>query len=61
MERSREKIVDFSLCKFCTNWKTNEIDEPCAECLDYASNWDSRRPIHFEDNGELIKLLKKES
>lgn len=59
MERSHEKIVSFIFCKWCTNKDTDQTKEPCADCLDHPSNIDSRRPIHFADNGSLPKKFKK--
>lgn len=54
----RDKIVQFTLCQYCEHWKKSESEEPCCDCLDNPSNVESRRPIHFKDNGSLTKLLK---
>ena len=59
MELSHDKIVNFALCRYCQHWLLPEHEEPCSDCLDYASNVDNRRPIHFKDTGELEKLIKK--
>lgn len=59
MEREHQKIVRFIFCKWCTNKNTDEINEPCADCLDHPANIDSIRPIHFVDDGTLPKELKR--
>lgn len=56
---NREKIVSFQFCRFCEHKNKLESDEPCCDCLDYPSNIDSRRPIHFKDNGSLERYLKR--
>lgn len=50
-----EKIVDFRWCTKCKYFELDETKEPCAECLDYASNTYSRRPVNFKakDDKEL--------
>ena len=60
MNRDREKIVRFELCNLCVHKDLDEINEPCADCLDYPVNIDSQRPIHFESNG-ILPPSKKES
>lgn len=59
MERSHQKIVKFIFCNWCVNKNTDEINEPCAECLENPVNWDSVRPIHFEPNNDFDKKEKK--
>ena len=59
MERSHQKIVKFMFCKWCVNKDLDEINEPCAECLEYPVNWDSVRPIHFKPNNDFSKQFKK--
>ena len=61
MENHRydEHIVNFYLCNFCEHKNKAENEEPCCDCLDYAGNLNSRRPIHFKDNGLLAKYLKE--
>ena len=56
----REKIVNFNLCNYCVHKDISEEDEPCCDCLDYASNIDSRRPIHFKSNGVLTNEQLRE-
>lgn len=57
--RIHEKIVDFRYCKFCEHKNVSDQEEPCVDCLDYAGNIDSRRPIHFKDNGSFAAFLKR--
>ncbi len=58
MELSHDKIVNFTLCNYCQYKDNPEYAEPCSDCLDNATNVDSRRPIHFKDTGELEKIFK---
>ena len=36
-------------CKKCKHCKTDEIDEPCIECLDYGGNENTTQPVMFEE------------
>lgn len=54
----RQKIVDFTFCRFCKNKSKKEYEEPCNDCLDNPTNTESKRPIHFKDNGSFEKLQK---
>lgn len=56
--RIRDKIVRFELCNCCEHKNKPESAEPCCDCLDYPSNINSQRPIHFKDNGSLASYLK---
>ena len=45
-----EKHVDFD--KWCETCKWKNMDgweEPCIECLDYATNTDSTKPVMWEE------------
>ena len=53
-----EHFANFAFCKFCEYKNKAESDEPCCDCLDYPTNIESHRPIHFKDNGSLAKALK---
>lgn len=45
---STSKIVDFSMCKTCRFYETNEAEEPCHECLHTPARDDgSRKPIRY--------------
>ena len=55
---SREKIVSFVYCRFCEHKEKKEASNPCDDCLDHPTNIDSRRPIHFKDNGSLARITK---
>lgn len=36
-------------CKKCKHDKTKEIDVPCAECLGEPLNWNTHRPVKYEE------------
>lgn len=59
MDRSHEHFANFYLCNYCIHKSKKESEEPCNDCLDYPVNVDSRRPIHFKDNGSLSRALKE--
>ena len=56
---NHEHIVSFVFCKFCEHKDKAESEEPCCDCLEYPTNLESYRPIHFKDNGSLAKLIKR--
>jgi len=42
-------IVDYETwCPVCKNYKTDESEEPCNDCLAMPVNEDSRKPIKWE-------------
>lgn len=50
MSDTKEKIVDFfNYCKYCKHYKDKATDDPCNECLSEPVNWDSRKPVRFEE------------
>ena len=59
MEQSKKRIVSFLFCRHCVNKAKKESDEPCDDCLENPVNVDSRRPIHFEDDGTLPLIFKR--
>ena len=45
---SKQKEVRFDLyCKTCKDYKTNEWEDPCNECLNEPSNEDSHKPVNW--------------
>lgn len=45
-----EKMVFFD--KYCTKCKyetTEETDDPCNECLSSYTNFETRKPVKFEE------------
>ena len=44
------KEVNFArYCSFCEHANENETEMPCDECLEYGSNEDSKKPIHYKE------------
>jgi hypothetical protein len=44
------KIVKFNeWCEKCKYFKTKEEDEPCRECLQWAVNQQSHKPINYKE------------
>ena len=56
--KTGEHIVSFIYCRFCEHKNQKDISEPCFDCLDHPTNINSRRPIHFKDNGSLARIEK---
>lgn len=36
-------------CKKCKHEKKKETEEPCNECLGEPTNWNSHRPVKYEE------------
>lgn len=55
------KIVFFDIyCHKCKHWDSDELEDPCNECLTYGGNFDSHKPVNYEpsDDETLTKKLK---
>ncbi len=49
MNDGKTKFVDFDkYCKTCKHQKLKEEQPPCDECLEYATNEYSHRPVKWE-------------
>ena len=45
----KEKEVFFGhYCQICKYGYLTDDKEPCCECLKHPSNWDSHRPVKWE-------------
>lgn len=45
--------VDFAkYCKTCKHEKKEGTEDPCNDCLVYAVNHYSSKPVHWEDKNE---------
>lgn len=43
--------VDYhAYCSKCINRDTDQGDDPCNECLTEFVNFESRKPVHFEED-----------
>lgn len=50
-EETHEKFVDFTeYCPRCKHKDCKETDEPCNECLEYPTNYESMKPVKWEKN-----------
>lgn len=50
MSDQATKIVWFDIyCKKCKHLTTSPVEEPCNECLTNPTNWDSHKPVKFEE------------
>lgn len=50
MDHQNYKEVYFhEHCKKCRHEKLKETEEPCAECLSEPTNWNSHRPVKYEE------------
>ena len=36
-------------CKTCKHEKLKETEEPCAECMGEPLNWNSHRPVKYDE------------
>lgn len=43
------KFVDFSYCKTCAHIQKSGNEEPCNECLHEAVNYESHKPVKWEE------------
>ncbi len=47
---SKTKEVRFDLyCKTCKDYKLEESQDPCNECLNEPSNEDSHKPVNWRE------------
>lgn len=53
MDQQSEKEVYFDkFCKTCKHEKVEETEAPCYECLGETTNWNSHRPVKYEEKGK---------
>lgn len=49
-DEQKQKMVFYDeYCPKCKNWKTDEVKDPCNECMDQPFNYDSHKPINFQE------------
>ena len=54
------KEVRFDIyCKQCKSKDKRENEDPCWDCLENGFNYDSHKPINFEQADESKKLTQK--
>ena len=48
--------VDFEkYCKTCVDKDTDEVKDPCNECLSHTYNVQSAKPIHYSEDIKKTK------
>ena len=47
-----KEVYFFEYCDKCKHKTLSESDEPCNECLTYAMNDDSHKPVNFKPKEE---------
>ena len=56
-----EHEVHFDIyCPRCKHWGTSEWMEPCNSCLNEPANYDSRRPLYFQQDPEKPEVTSEE-
>lgn len=59
MDSQAYKEVYFNeYCPKCKHKKVANTDEPCNECLDYPLNWNTHKPVKYEEK-EVKKGVEK--
>ena len=48
-DQAYKEVYFHEYCKKCKYEKHKETDEPCAECLCEAVNWNTHRPVKYEE------------
>lgn len=44
------KEVDFEkYCPLCVEADTDEVNDPCNECLDYGVNYETEKPVKYKE------------
>lgn len=61
MSEEYTKIVNFEKCKGCIHYEQDEMDDPCYECLQNATNYASQKPLYFEQDPTKLKKTKKKT
>lgn len=50
MESKQKEVYFHEYCKTCKNYKLDESEDPCNECLNEPSNEDSHKPVYWEED-----------
>lgn len=46
------KFVDFSFCKSCKHFETDQADEPCNSCLEVGAREGTCKPLNYKPSKE---------
>lgn len=49
-----KKEVDFEYCKKCKHYEVVETEEPCCECLEHTYNFNTHKPVCYEEKKARI-------
>lgn len=49
MESKEKEVYFHKYCGGCKHYKNAEDEEPCHECLNSPSNYDSHKPVKWEE------------
>lgn len=50
MNSNHEKLVRFDIwCPKCKHFNKQEEDDPCVDCLLESANFESTKPVKFEE------------
>lgn len=49
MAETKEVYYDV-YCKICEHEDTDDSENPCNDCLAHPCNWDSHKPMFWEEN-----------
>lgn len=52
MENNNKEVYFDKYCNSCKNKNTDEVKDPCNECLDNPSNVNSHKPVNYEDKNK---------
>lgn len=53
MDYQNQKEVYFhKYCKTCEHREVKNHEEPCDECLSEPTNWNSHKPVKYEEKKE---------
>lgn len=55
-EETHEKLVNFAYCRICTYHDLTEKDEPCSTCIANPVNFESAKPIKYEQDNKAVKM-----
>ena len=45
----QKEVWFYEYCKKCVNYEKSEAEDPCWDCLNQGWNYDSHKPINYEE------------
>ena len=46
-----KEVYFHEYCEHCKHRETEDTEEPCAECLCEPLNWNTHKPVKYEEKG----------